>query len=130
MNKFARRLALYLIGRRINKIERAAFKRLKAEDTPYLRRTGRLGDYVVNPKEYKQLIALKSNIEGINNPWQGVFAPYWTRAPKNKKHIEEFEGRPKYSLHLELPPLVQDAEWANLTLDEFYEKLDEEGYYE
>lgn len=69
------------------------------------------------------------NIEEINNPWQGAFAYYWTKWPKNDKYIQkfpEFDLWQKWREMEEVPLSENDQAWADMTNEEFFRKLDEE----
>ena len=124
MNKFYRRLALALIDRRLRKMVRKAAKAL-TEANHKDQRTTTLHDVLEDHQEFIRLRHLRENIKHINNPWQGIFNPYWTVWPKSQKHVEPFEPHPV--VKTELPPLSEaDQEWADLNINEFFERLNAE----
>ncbi len=89
MNKLTQWFALLLINRRIRKIEKQAFKDISNIANVYKRRKARLSEYIKDPSEYAELLALRTNIASINNPWQGAFAStYWAYKPKNEKYVK------------------------------------------
>ncbi len=59
----------------------------------------------------------------MNNPWQGTFAPYWYRWPKDTTLVEkfpEFEPRPK---PVEVPMTEEEQTWADMNNTDFYAAL-------
>lgn len=130
MNRYARWLALRLLNRKIRKMQKTATKKLLADNNEKYLSRATLIEYIDDPKEYARLRALRRNIRTINKPWQGVFAAEdWTRWPRHEKQIEtfpEFVPTERY----EAPLTEEDLEWAELTLDEFYERLDAEWHSE
>lgn len=122
MNKYARWLALKLINRRLRKIEYRALKNMRKAA---VRNTARIVDYVDDPQEYRKLLALRLNIEGINGPWGGTFAFMpWSVRPKHDKHVEKFV--PQKVTYVEPKPLSEeDQRWADMSAEEFIEALEE-----
>lgn len=125
MNKYARALALFLLNRRIKKIENKAFTKIRKEHK--MRRKMRPMEYVEDPKKYRELLVLRANIEQINGPWGGALAGLpWTRRPKHEKYIKPFP--PFVETKVEPPVLSEEEQrWADMSLDNFYEELDGEN---
>jgi hypothetical protein len=120
MNKYAQRLALWLIDRRIRKIEK------NQTSVP-----GHLQGELAGLKRQR------ANIASINNPWQGTFSVWnWDYYAKNEKYIKPFPGpEPKgwfdknKSDSEPLPP--EDQAWADLSDDEWHQAVHElDGYYD
>lgn len=129
MNKFQKRLALWLIDREIRKLERAGIKAWKRESNFNLKKKQSPIQYIENIEEYRSLRELRFNIETINNFWQGIFNPYFKRRPKTTKHVEKLE--PLEFVKPELPPLTEeDQRWADMDEAEFMEALDESKDYD
>ena len=126
MNKYARWLALLLIRLEIRKFENKALKRMrKGGNYTAKRRVEKLVDYLtagnqtavgraVGGRTYQEWLMLKHNIEGINGPWTGFFAPvaFWTRGPKDEKHIEPF-------------PEYEPSVWWTRAVENRYNKFDD-----
>lgn len=107
-------------------MQKTATKKLLADNNEKYLSRATLIEYIDDPEEYARLKALRRNIRTINKPWQGVFAAEdWTRWPRQEKYIEEFPPF-DYTPAPELPLTKEDLEWAELTLDEFYERLNAE----
>jgi len=125
MNKFQKKLALLLIDRRLKKLEKQGIKKWRAETNFGVKKKASPLQYIEHTESYRYLRELRFNIETINNPWQGVFNPYFKLYPKKQKYIEKFEEF-EITKPEELPLSEADQKWAELDSDEFLEALEQE----
>ena len=131
MNKYTQRFALWLIRRAILKIERNAFRAWQMKEDRSVKKFV-LTEYIANPDEYFRLRDLKLNIESIDSPWQGVFAPYWTRDAKVRPEFSPEkevypEGSAQYQqqqireINAAMPVSEEEEFWKGLKPDVFWE---------